>query len=311
MTNSIFRFLISPTRIIAALATAVAVSGPAAAVPQILGLVATHAPVPLTCEDGMCSAQFSGFCMQADRRIPNSGRAYRPGPGTKFTLSVTDEDGKRHEVAITHAADIVSIRAFHAVKISVPESAVKALGGSAPALSVAERSAAVPVKNGEELKPLGEAEIARVTGMQRQVVDARLPPNSAEAVAVATLNRLINAMPAGADALLDGLLDDDSMASGDVWQKLFGAPSQTAQGPGGPGESPLGAHGNDASLHGPNGGTIGPNHPGRKAAKRMYDYCKGVSGSNGFGPRECLIETHDHKTLDITREAWEAEKLGM
>ncbi len=286
-------------------AAGVALAGAASAAPQILGLVATHEPVPLQCDNGLCSAQFSAFCMQADRRIPQSGRAYKPGPGTTLTLSVEGRDGKRREVAITHAADITAIRAFHAVRISIPESAVESLGGVAPALVVTERSAAVPVQSGAELKPLGKAEIARVTGAQRQIVDARLPPNSVEAVAVATLNRLINALPADADALVDGLLGDDDMGGGDVWQRLYGG---SAQADASAGSGRAGGHGNDASL----GGPIGPGHPGRGLAKRMYDYCKGITGNGiGFGTRECLIETHDHKTLDITEEAWEAEKIGM
>ena len=63
------------------------IGGRASAAPQILGLVATTAPTPLTCSDGMCSAQFSAFCLQQHRISPTAGTAYRPAKGTALTLS--------------------------------------------------------------------------------------------------------------------------------------------------------------------------------------------------------------------------------
>jgi hypothetical protein len=302
----------------ATLAATLVMAGPAAAAPQILGLVATPEAVPLTCENGQCTAQFSAFCMQIDRRIPSRGRPYTPGPGSELTLSFDTPDGKRHAITISHAVTIKAERGFHSVRIAVPETLVKSLGGRAPAITIAKAAAAIPVVIGEELKPLNAAEIARVTGEQRHLVDARLPPDSASAIAVATLNRLINAMPPDADPL-ESLLGDDDMPGGDVWQKLYGNAGQTTTeiaNTDAVSGANSGARGNDASLGSSfkrgKGGAIGASHPGRGLARKMYDYCKGMSGSGiGFGTRECLMESHDHKTLDITEEAWEAEKVGM
>jgi len=39
------------------------IGGRASAAPQILGLLATNSPTPLTCNDGICSAHFSAFCL--------------------------------------------------------------------------------------------------------------------------------------------------------------------------------------------------------------------------------------------------------
>lgn len=305
------------------LAVTLVIAGPATAAPQILGLVATPEAVPLTCENGQCDAQFSAFWMQIDRRIPSRGRPYTPGPGTELTLSFDTPGGKRRAITISHAVTIKAERGFHSVRIAVPETMVKSLGGSAPAITIAKAAAAVPVFIGEELKPLNAAEIARVTGEQRHLVDARLPPDSASAIAIATLNRLINAMPADADPL-ESLLGADDMPGGpggDVWQRLYGNAGQTATETAGANSGvdsgvDSGMGGNDASLgrsfKGGKGGPISVSHPGRGLAKKMYDYCKGLNGNGiGFGARECLIESHDHKTLDITEEAWEAEKIGM
>ena len=315
MSRRLLQFFPGVATLAATLAATLVMAGPAAAAPQILGLVATPEAVPLTCENGQCEAQFSAFCMQIDRRIPSRGRPYTPGPGTELTLSFATPDGKRRAITISHAVTIKAERGFHSVRIAVPETMVKSLGGSAPAITIAKAAAAVPVVIGEELKPLNAIEIARVTGEQRHLTDARLPPDSASAIAVATLNRLINAMPPDADPL-ESLLGDDDMPGGDVWQKLYGNAGQTTTemadtGAGSGANS--GAGGNDASLGSSfKAGAIGASHPGRGLAKKMYDYCMGLTGNGiGFGARECLIESHDHKTLDITKEAWEAEKIGM
>ena len=67
------------------------IGGRASAAPQILGLLATNAPTPLTCNDGICSAQFSAFCLQQHRKSPTAGTAYRPAKRTALTLTAVDE----------------------------------------------------------------------------------------------------------------------------------------------------------------------------------------------------------------------------
>ena len=72
--------LIAATLAIAALPAA----GQAA--PQILGLAATAAPLPLQCADGVCSVEVSGICLQKHRPAPDAGTAYRAVSGADITL---------------------------------------------------------------------------------------------------------------------------------------------------------------------------------------------------------------------------------
>jgi len=52
--------------------TAIALS-PAQAAPQILGLIASADPVPMTCVDGTCTAELSSVCLQQHRPTPPTG----------------------------------------------------------------------------------------------------------------------------------------------------------------------------------------------------------------------------------------------
>jgi hypothetical protein len=65
--------------ILFAAAWMVAPAGALAAPPQILGLVATATPTPLSCENGKCWAEFSAFCLQKHRQAPDEKTAYLAG----------------------------------------------------------------------------------------------------------------------------------------------------------------------------------------------------------------------------------------
>ena len=41
--------------------------------PQILGLIATLAPVPMTCSADACSVEVSAFCLQQHAAVPDRG----------------------------------------------------------------------------------------------------------------------------------------------------------------------------------------------------------------------------------------------
>ena len=73
--------------------TAIACAAPAQAAPQILGLIASDAPVPMTCAGGTCTAELSSVCLQQHRPTPATGTVYRPAKGTHITLTVTGPNG--------------------------------------------------------------------------------------------------------------------------------------------------------------------------------------------------------------------------
>lgn len=248
-------------------------AGAAQAAPQILGLVATTAPVPLSCNGGMCTAELPAFCLQRERTMPRIGTAYRAGPGTRITLGFTVAGGKRHTISVSETAAISALRDYHAVRITVPESVLAAWQGYNPTVSVAEKASAVPVPLSSHVRPIDKAEIAFVTGPQRDIVATALNKQEPGAtLAVATMSRLINALPRHATR--------ETRAT--LWQRVIGIDkSDTSQ-------------------------------RGLKQAIEAHDYCKAWADTGrGYGMRDCLREWHDHRADDITEKAWDMQKPGM
>lgn len=89
MGNTTRLIALSFSFIFVAITALVSAPGIAAAAPQILGLVASTAPVPMTCTAGQCSAEVPAFCLQRERTMPRIGTAYRAGPGSRITLGFT------------------------------------------------------------------------------------------------------------------------------------------------------------------------------------------------------------------------------
>ena len=94
---------------------------PSAAAPQILGLVAASAPTTLNCENGNCSAEFSSFCLQANRMAPKPGRKYVMASNSGVEILVTLGDGTTRTMAARKLVSVKSVRGFSSVRISVPE----------------------------------------------------------------------------------------------------------------------------------------------------------------------------------------------
>ncbi len=169
-------------------------TGFAQAAPQILGLFATGpAPTQLHCKDGVCSAQFSAFCLQQHRDAPLSGQAYVPAEGTKLHFVITDRDGYQRMAP----ADGVTIRSashYASVSISVAEDDIRALGGETVALVVPSRATLLPASLATDPNPQTEAEIALAVGQHRQIGEGMVEQggklSEAAQAAMAMINRL-------------------------------------------------------------------------------------------------------------------------
>ena len=98
------------------LAVAAPLSG-AAAAPQMLGLIASNGPVPLSCAGGTCTAELSSFCLQRDRDVPPAGTAYRPVDDTGLTLVATLADGQTRRLPAGDRLRIESERNYTAVAV--------------------------------------------------------------------------------------------------------------------------------------------------------------------------------------------------
>ena len=174
--------------------TAIALT-PAQAAPQILGLIASNEPVPMTCQDGTCTAELSSVCLQQHRPTPPTGTVYRPAKGTQITLTVTGPNGVKHRLPVAAALKFKSQRQFSAVKVSLPEATVRQLGDGTAWLSVGSASSVVPVANEDDPDPQSAGEIARYTGPLRILAERAFERDGARVNATRILNQMVNRLP--------------------------------------------------------------------------------------------------------------------
>lgn len=169
------------------------------AAPQMLGLFASGpTPTELHCQDGVCSAQFSAFCLQQNRDAPLNGAAYRPVDRTGFRFVVTDAEGQQKTLPATDMT-IRSARNYTAVVISVPAEKLRALGAARIAVSVASRVTLTPVQIADDPNPLSASEMAMATGPHRAIGESHVERNGHRSEAIRAAMSVINALRGGGD----------------------------------------------------------------------------------------------------------------
>ncbi len=134
----------------------------------------TLKPVPLTCADGVCSADIPSFCLQEHRRVPDAGTAYILAKNAPLTLSVAAKEGRLQTLPIADKVSIRNLRGFMSVSVSLPEAVVKRLGGGKAALSIGPLASAIPAPIVGDRTPLSINEIASFTGPVRQLAEVSL-----------------------------------------------------------------------------------------------------------------------------------------
>ena len=193
--------------------TVIALS-PAQAAPQILGLIASATPIPMTCADGTCTAEISSVCLQQHRPTPPTGMVYRPAKGTHITVTVAGPNGVERRLPVVAALTFKSLRQFSAVKVSLPEAIVRRLGNGAATISVGPLASVIPVAVAGDPKPLSAGEIARYTGPLRALAERAFERDSARVNATRILNRMVNRLPEDSNAGIE------KVAS--LWQRTVG-----------------------------------------------------------------------------------------
>lgn len=168
---------------------------PTLAAPQILGLIASAAPIPMTCANGVCTAELSSVCLQQHRPTPPTGTVYRPAKRTRITLVVTRPDGVSHRLSVAAALTFRSLRQFSAVKVSLPEATVRRLGDGVATISVSPMASVIPVSIAGDPNPLSAAEIARYTGPLRALAERAFERDSDHVNATRILNQMVNRLP--------------------------------------------------------------------------------------------------------------------
>lgn len=173
----------------------------AVAAPQALGLLATgKTPVELKCVDGVCSAEFSAFCLQQDRTVPKNGTAYRQTEASKLRLVLTASDGA-HRAVPASGLTIRSVRGFAAVVVSIPEATVKAAGATRIALSVAETAVLAPHPIANDRTPQTPGDLVAAAKQLHRIGTAPIDDGSAFSHAFRGMMAMINTLPDEPEAL--------------------------------------------------------------------------------------------------------------
>lgn len=197
MSRSIIKYLTAFVTVIWAAAAAAATP---AAPPQVLGLVATKSPLPLTCENGVCSGFFSAFCLQEHRPPPLAGQVYEPAGSGTISLLVTAADGRQQVLSATGLLEYTSIDGYTAVKLSMPMARLAALDSQAVAVDISRHVALVPRLQADYPAKLAAADRETASGPKRLLAESFFENNGVEAAAAYTISRMINLLPANGNS---------------------------------------------------------------------------------------------------------------
>ena len=245
------------------------------AAPQALALLELDGPTPLVCENGLCKAEFTTYCLQQDRPLPATGTAYELTEDQPVHLALTAADGSvRHIPAAPHVRIRTSRAGHTAVVIEIPQDTLASLGAQHAAIDVGAHATMLPVPVPGDLHPLTEQEKALASGPLRalgaRIVD-RVGPSMDR---VRVLNRLVNTMP---DAI-----QTDPAARSRLWKRALDL---------GFADMPAGR---------------------RDAAHREYAACwqDRVVSLGGYSVRNCLQRQHDQLMWGHGQRYWDAVEAG-
>ncbi len=167
----------------------------ALAAPQILGLMASNAPVPFNCTGKECTAIAGTFCLQHDRAIPAYGTPYSATHPEQLSLAVMT---RSREVRRLPGGDWLRFSGYDGyttVRMSVPKSFLDQIGGTAVAVEIGPGVALVPKPQVGDRDPQGDDEIALAVGPMRIAAARYLDQSSVDADAARLVTALLNALP--------------------------------------------------------------------------------------------------------------------
>jgi hypothetical protein len=182
--------LAAPLVVAAALASA-----PVLAAPQVLGVVASIAPVEMSCTQESCTAQLSAFCLQRERDVPLERTAYRAADPGAFRLLATRADGSTSEIPLDERVNFTSAFGYASVRVSVPAALLAERGAASLSVEVSQSAALVPEPVAGDPNPQVEAEIALATGPLRALASAHFDAPSTARDAAHLIEAVVNGFP--------------------------------------------------------------------------------------------------------------------
>ncbi len=173
------------------------------AAPQILGMVASHGPIPLNCTNDGCRADLSTFCLQQSRDNPARGQTYLPVKGADIALIGTDGQGRNLRLSATPYVEFTTDRGFTAIEVTLPPEKLAELDLSEIAIDIGEGVSLVPVAAANDRNPQTADEIAIATGTFREKGAEFFDRIGETGDAIRLANQMINALPARGRSIND------------------------------------------------------------------------------------------------------------
>jgi hypothetical protein len=175
-------------------------AGDAKAAPQVLGIVASKGPIPLTCDAGGCWADLSTFCLQQPRDNPQPGQSYMPVDGADIVLTGRNAVGEKVRLPAASNLGFTTDRGFTAIEVSLSAEKLAALGLTDPGIEIGEKASLVPATAANDADPQTADEIAIATGAYRDKGAEFFDQAGEYGDAIRLANRMINALPHGRHA---------------------------------------------------------------------------------------------------------------
>ncbi len=241
----------------------------ASAAPQALGLAATPEPMPLHCEDGLCTAFLTAFCLQEKRPQPEDGIAYLPTENSEINLLVSTKDGR---TLMLPGRDYVEFYARNhtAVIAKVEQRKLLELNAEYIAIQVGSLSSLIPEERPGDLYPQSAEELAFATGPYRAAAERYFDKGShAERTAITAM--LINNLPKSGDV---------EVARGEsAWTEILDKQ-----------------------------GIKGFSESGKGLARTTFENCKEITGSTmrSLSLRSCLEIRHGRLQSSTNRDYWKS-----
>jgi len=162
---------------------------------QALGVVATKQPSEMQCQDGLCAAYLSAFCLEKNRPPPPNRTAYRPAENTKVTLIVETAGGKVLRLAGKDWLRFETQTNYTGVLAIADEARIGKLGAVNMSVAVGPLASLLPVLRDGGDNPHSAEDIARATGPYRQAAEHHFEQAAPRSEAVSFAAGLINALP--------------------------------------------------------------------------------------------------------------------
>lgn len=186
---------------IIALAGALLITGLAAgsahANPQVLGIVASLEPQPMTCDAGGCRVELTSFCLEQERHNPLPGQVYLPMQNADIRLVGTRADGSSVTLPAAPYLNFTTARGFTALQASIDPATFEKLGLTSAAIVVGQQVSLIPQDEAADPQPHVAEEIALATGPNRLTAEQFYDDHGANSDALRLSNAMINALPLG------------------------------------------------------------------------------------------------------------------